>query len=314
MVPLEARFDPVMDIAVHPDAAALAAWDGPIDDTIAFTGRVARHPRFPEASRTLAGNMLALAAADRALDGVFKDAGRYIAAMLAVYLDTTGGVTLPSLKDICAQSGFLSPGRARALLAYMLYLGYLELMPVSRRGVPGRYLLTSRFVESWRLYLASSLEAAQVIEPGVGVVSRALARAEVVDTYIRLQGETLFEASREAQRRSAFVEVFLNRHAGTQFIHTLVTATPPGASPTGSVPGFSLAGTARRLGVSRIHLRRMLDDGERRGLLTLGPQGEIQFLDLGLDEIAFLYSLQIGRMLTCAARTLKAHPQIADQP
>ena len=104
-----------MDAAVPvDDAAALAEWDAPIRDVVAYTGKVAGHPGFAQAVRTLGGNMLSIAASDRALDGVFKDAGRYVVAMFAVYLDVTGGVTLPALKEICARSGYLSPGRARA--------------------------------------------------------------------------------------------------------------------------------------------------------------------------------------------------------
>ena len=303
-----------MDIASQPDAADLARWDGSIGDVLAFADSVANHPQFELAARTLAGNMLALAAVDRALDGVFKDAGRYVAAMLAIYLDLCGGVTLPNLKAICVRSGYLSPGRARALLAYMLYLGYVELLPVTRRGMSARYLLTPQFVQSWRRHLLSALEAAEVIEPMIARVSGAFFRPEVADTYARLHCETLFEVSRDVQRRSAFVEVFMQRHAGTQLVHTMVLASPHGDFLAGHVDGFSLSATARRLGVSRVHIRRMLDDAQTRGLLhTDGALGAVRILDDGRGQFAFHYGVQIGRLLTCAARTLQAHPDIVER-
>ena len=301
-----------MDIAAHPDAATLAGWDMPIDDVIAFTERVATRPRFEEAVRTLAGNMLALAAADRALYGVFKDAGRFVTALLAIQLDATGGVTLPALKDICARSGFLSPGRARAVLAFMRYLGYVDLLPVTRGREPARYRLTRRFVDSWRLYLTASLEAAEILEPGVGLILRAFDQPGVADAYILLHCETLFEVTREPQLTSAFVEVFLHRHAGTQLVHSIVLAMPEGDFFGGALEGFPLGETAKRLGVSRIHLRRVLDDGQRRGLLEIDAEGRLRLLDLGRNQLAFHYSMQVGRMLACAARTLKANPQIAN--
>ena len=52
---------------------------------------VASHAAFPQAVRALASNMLALAERDHTLDGVFKDAGRYIAAMCAFHLHASGG-------------------------------------------------------------------------------------------------------------------------------------------------------------------------------------------------------------------------------
>jgi hypothetical protein len=86
------------------------------------------NPRFADAVRALASNMMAAGAGDKKLDGIFKDAGRYVAAMLAIHLHTSGGLTLPRLKELCKAFGFLSPGRARAMLIYLQYLGYVELI------------------------------------------------------------------------------------------------------------------------------------------------------------------------------------------
>jgi hypothetical protein len=58
------------------------------------------------------------AEADRAIDGILKDAGRNAAAKCLAYLHVTGGLTLPRLQALCASIGFISPGRVRALLLY----------------------------------------------------------------------------------------------------------------------------------------------------------------------------------------------------
>ena len=63
------------------ETASLASWDGAGIDVFRAAARVAAHPGFPAASRALAEGMLQLSADDRALDAIFKDAGRYFATM-----------------------------------------------------------------------------------------------------------------------------------------------------------------------------------------------------------------------------------------
>src|SRR5689334_19381779 len=110
--------------------AELQRWEvgEPIPDTTCAD--MAAHPRFAVAVRALATEFLLLGDRDKALDGMFKDAGRYVAAMCAAYLDASGGITLPRLKELCIRSGYMSSGRARALLLYLVYLRYVELLPV----------------------------------------------------------------------------------------------------------------------------------------------------------------------------------------
>jgi hypothetical protein len=67
--------------------------DGRISD--ATYARVLSDPRFPEAARLLASKMAVTARADRTIDAIFKDAGRYIVAMMAIYLHATGARRCP---------------------------------------------------------------------------------------------------------------------------------------------------------------------------------------------------------------------------
>ena len=98
------------------EIASLRRWisDGEIPE--AALSRLTSDPRLPEAIRALALNGLEAIAKDKALDGACKDAGRYFAAMLVVYLHASGQLTLPNLKAYCGTSGLLSPGRARAAI------------------------------------------------------------------------------------------------------------------------------------------------------------------------------------------------------
>jgi hypothetical protein len=265
--------------------------------------RMVAHPAYPTAARALAANMMAAGDSDKALDGIFKDAGRYLAAMLAIYLHVSGGLTLPRLKEICAATGFLSPGRARALLIYMRYLGYVVAVSGRARGEPARYRPTESFIASWCKHLRAALGAAQLIEPDVALVLSRLSEENVLESFARIQGEGLLASAQGADQSLAVLRVFVHRHAGTQVIWTMLLAddeTFPPAKPI----ALSVGALARRFDVSRIHLRRMLDNAKREGLLTLNDDGTVTLLPALRTMLDTLYATQLIRLLGAAAQTL----------
>jgi hypothetical protein len=266
----------------------------------AASARLARHPNLPDAARALAVNMLAAGDKDKALRGIFKDAGRYIVAMLAIYLHLGGGLTLTRLKDFCAMSRLVSPGRARALLLYLRYLGYVELFPVHGPGKAARYMPTAHFLASWNLHLKAALDAIAHIEPAAAVLRDRLDEPAVFDAFARLQADGLRETSSGGyEMDTAYFRVFLHRHAGSQIIFLLL-ATNETFPPQGATP-FSLAAASRRFGVSRIHIRRLLDAAEAEGLLRNDGEGNLTLEEAGRAEIEKSYRHQIAHLLAAAA-------------
>ena len=300
-------------LAEDSDIVSLMRWEvnGPIPG--AFQERLKVDPDFARAARALAVNMLAAGAADKALDGIFKDAGRYLVAMWAVCLHVSGGLTLPRLKEICARSGFLSPGRARALLIYLRYLGYVELFP-SRHGGLTRYLPTGRFLGAWRRQLRAALEAASIVEPAARLVLDRLNEPEVFDAFVRLQSRGLLDWARQDDGDMAFVRVFMHPNAGTQIVWTLLAAGGDDIFPPRDPLRISLAGTARRFGVSRVHVRRILDDAEAAGILRCVADGAVVLEDKGRSEIEYLYAGQLTQLLASAAGTLRERPELTAPP
>lgn len=268
-------------------------------------------PRFPDAARALAANMLAAAAADRALDGIFKDAGRYLVALLAISMHVSGGgLTLPRLKAMGAATGFLSPGRARAVLIYLRYLGYVELFPARRRGEPARYLPTRRFQVAWRAHMRAALRAACLIESSAELVLERLERTDVFDAFARHQCQGIMESARGADQHMDFVRIFLQRHAGIQIAWTLIGAGREGEFPPREPLQISLAAMARRFSVSRTHVRRLLDDAERSGLFRGNDDGTIVFEPAGRAQIELVYATQLVLLLAAAAKTLREMPEL----
>lgn len=270
----------------------------------ALYARMIGHPRFGEAARALAANWMAAGESDRALDGIFKDAGRFLAATMAMYLHVSGSLTLPRLKAVCASSGYLSPGRARALLLYMRYLGYAAPARDTRRGEPARYVPTSSFSDAWRSYLAAGLRAACVIEPRVARVLERLDEDAVMQWVSRAQGEGLLTMTRNTPRDFGFIRVFMDRHAGAQILRVLVLEDENDFPPRKALP-FSIASLARRFDVSRIHVRRVLDDAVRENLLALNADGSVTLTESMRNMLIVLYATQLLLLLRACARALK---------
>jgi hypothetical protein len=289
--------------ALARDASRLLEWESYAGAPIEGAARALEHPRFAEAARALAANMLDVLGRDAALAEICKDAGRYVAAMAAIHLHLSGELTLPKLKTACIASGFLGPGRARAVLRVLQDLAYLE--PAESSGRVRRYAPTTRFTASWREHLRAARDAARVIEPAGAIIRDALGRPAVATAFMRLQGEGLLRGSRQGGEGPAFVRTVLHRHAGSQIAWLLLAAGDDGFPPRAAAR-LSIAAVARRFGVSRVHVRRLLRGAARAGVVELGADGATRFADAALPDIRFLYAAQLAQLLASAAGAARA--------
>ena len=277
------------------DIAALLSWG--FADPLPQEGlaRVAAHPRAADASRALARNML-----ETPVDALFKDGGHYVAAAWAAYLHGSGDLTLPRLKEAGVASGLLSTGRTRDLLAYLLHLGFIERIEEAASGTPARYALTDTFSAIWRDHLSAALRAACLVEPAAALILERLEQPDVFAAFARTQSGGLLEAATQLVPDHGYVRIFLHRRAGNQVIWVLV-ADGAGDFPAREPVAVSIAALARRFHVSRVHIRRMLDDAEREGLVSLS-RGMVTLEDPVCEFLRWHYVGQILMLLIAAAR------------
>jgi hypothetical protein len=269
---------------------------------LALYDAVERDARFDGAMRVLARKMLGLAEADLALAGIFKDAGRYIAAMCATSLQGEG-VTLPRLKALCAGFGLMSTGRARALLIYLRYLGYVGMWSERGGGGPARYRSSPKFLANWCLHLKAALDAASVLDPETEAAR--LDDPRFFTMFCRIQMEGLMASVGRLPADNALFAVFLNRHAGIQVMDVLLILGDA-ECPTRGPLRISIGDLARRFGVSRIHVRRMLRDAEREGILMRDAERGLRFTEAGRDMVRQNYAAQLTSLLIAFARTCEA--------
>lgn len=264
-------------------------------------------PRFAQAARAMATGMSALAARDRPLDRIFKDAGRYVAAMCAFHLYAQDELTLPRLKAICVQSGLLSPGRARSLMQFLEHLGYVAPVVRGRGGAATAYVATPAFIAGWEAQLRVALEAARVIEPAVGPLLDRLHEPAVLKAFARIHTQGLVTSAESGGAPTLpFITAFLHHHAGAQLVWFLIETAEDAAFPPERSGPIALAALARQFGVSRIHLKRIFGEGERLELSQLGPDGFVNLSPAARQQMAVLYGVQLAQLLSAAARTTAA--------
>ncbi len=268
--------------------------------------RIAAHPRFPRAARELATSMLAGGDADPALAAVFKDAGRYVTAMWTVYLYASGGMTLPQLKESCVASGFTSPGRARLLLQFLQHIGYVE--PVATPGRSDRratrYAPTPAFLAAWRAHLRAALAAASLIEPAIKVLVVRLDQPVVFEDFLRIQAGRLLTLARAPVETPAFRQILMHRYAGLQIVSMLVEADDGRSFPPKRPIPISLKHTAARFGVSYMHVRRLLNDAARAGLVRYDATGTVTLCEGTRETIRFFYATQLAELVASAGQAL----------
>jgi hypothetical protein len=290
----------------------LLAWDDQVATAEDRYARLRASPRYSDAARAFASSMLAQAEADRALDALLKDAGRNVAAKCLAYLHVTGGLTLPRLKALCASTGLVSPGRARLLLMYLQHLGYAMPSPRCEAKAARRYDPTPRFLDTWRRHMRATLESAAVVEPAVSRVLASLDAPGVFEGYVRYISDAYLEGLKDIDIEDPFFRTFMHSYAGTQIVHGLVVTGRDGFPPHDPI-AFHPTETAKRFSVSRLHVRRMMDAAQRRGLLRLAD-GSLLLTTAGRAAVDHVYATQLIVFLVAAARTVRDSLTLIEPP
>jgi hypothetical protein len=264
---------------------------------------IGSHPMLPVAVAAMAQAVLDLSATEPLLDFVFKDAGRYNATMWAFYLHETEGLTPPRLRALCARSRMVSPGRAHALLDLMTHHGLAVVQ--ERRGRTRRYAMTDRFITAWLAYEQAALQAALALDPSLTSRLEPLGPA-ALRAFGRLRAEACLEALSAPDgggHAMPLFQLFLHAHAGSHVLRLLLLMSHDGAFPPQVCGPVTIRSLAQRLDVSRIHIRRLFDEAEARGLIRLDDRGLVHFSASAQEQLRFIWAAQFLLIFQSAART-----------
>ncbi len=217
-------------------------------------------PGFVEAVRVVASQLIERYLADRFVNSVFNDRGRYLAGLVALYLhrvrlegEDDAGITAGRMKTLCQRTGVSSPGRAPAILSIMRFGGYLRQVESSKDRRKVILVPTERFIalqeKRWQLLF--------------GAMAKVIPEARrALDLHTQPEFQTAFLS----RGFDAYV-------GGFRFIHCAPELTPyfehvsgfmillqllvKAGGNDGPVP-LTISDLASQFWVSRAHVRKVL--------------------------------------------------------
>lgn len=224
------------------------------------------HHRLPAAIRALGvGTLRDYASAPPAVRHVVKDKASFLLVqeILRVCYTQPHAATAAAFKRGIVRFGFSSKGRATTLIDFMRSRGLLVRPP----GGEERILAPSADLVAYRRAIArTGTEALRELGSDVA------ARIDVSDDA--LVRECVIVAAEVAQRSPEVVypadpstlALFFHRDAGMVVLYSILEAMD-GDEPTGE-GHLSVSGIARRGGVSRAHILKMLADAHVQGVVV----------------------------------------------
>ena len=245
------------------------------------TAAVIAHPRFPEAGRDVARGLVALYQGERIVNLVMPDRIRYMISVFAMHLhfagrpnDPNSRLTASRLSRLCVERKICSEGRAEAMLGIMREFGHLVPAP-SEEDRRLRRLVPAEPLFAWhRKRCAHFFPAAAKVMPE-HADALALDAPEFMPRFIQHLARTHVTGFYYVEY-AADVRQFYKRSAGGQILMSIaLSGADDDAFPPSRPVSISLAAIARDFEVSRVHVRRVVQEGVSAGLLErAGSSGD----------------------------------------
>ena len=295
--------------------AGLARWESELanlergkaiaDEAIA---RMRAHRCFGDAVRHTVVKGLAAGAADKMMAANFRDMGRMVLGMIALYLDATGGLTHTRLRALSGESGAMSAGRATAILLRLRVIGYVSAAEERSDGSARLYVPTEKMKAAFRNRIRIELESIALMEPEMTALLARFEQEEALRLFVGSAGKVLVSMPQRPGHGLDAFNALTGRNAGMQVVFALFEATDTGGEFPASGPArLSVAGLARRFGASRTNILRILRQAERDGYVVRGTHDDVVTVLPNLrDAFALHYAIVHITLAGVAQRTLAA--------
>jgi DNA-binding MarR family transcriptional regulator len=243
------------------------------------------HPRFPLARDELLRAMLALYEYDPQLNRLLLEAGRNVLFVVIMCLharyDQADRSTWPTLSLVTrstAAQGVASERRIYDLVSQFIKAGFIELRSSARDRRIRIVTPTAKMVTQDQEWLVSHYLPLQVIFPEPGY-PRIMGRDPAFQLAQRLVASSFFALSARIMADHPLVMRFMRHEAGVMVLIKLLQRARAESLATGDADGgrapdeMSYSDIGARFGVSRTHVRKVLQEAEREGLLRLTKNG-----------------------------------------
>ena len=225
------------------------------------------------------------------LETSLRDLGRFLCGIWALYLHgTSGGITLSRLSELLDLTGVSGPGRARSVLTFMRFIGYIEPAPAAGDGRVRAFQPTPRMSQAFRERYRREFAAAGPLDPDI---TEALVRLDDDAFFLAIMagiGELCLAGFEWFEFDAVSLNVISHKFAGMMVLGELLTAAEREDAPFPPVGpmAYSLAGVAKACGVSRTQVRRVLKEGRDHGFMEMKGDGELVLTPLLAEHVRLL--------------------------
>jgi len=240
---------------------------------------IRRHPAFDACAVLGAQSLVEAYQGSRLLNRVMNDRARAVFALMVLYLHSApdrDGTRLTTARMVafCADTELCSRGRAKAMLALLLWSGYIERGPETgdRRVRP--LVPTPLLWEAVRLRWTRMLDAFVSLDPQASDLRAAIEdQAFAAELAIEL-GTAFHSGFRVLDGAPIFIDM-AERDGGMMVMFALFIAERTGQE----MP--SIASLARRFHLSRAQVLGLIREAEMLGLLRRDGRGIVLEPDFG---------------------------------
>ncbi len=237
------------------------------------------HPRLPRAVCVAAKAVVAIA---RKPPVIINDLGRLVIGNLALYLhysrdpaDPGSGLSASRLIALCTQQKVCSKGRALAVMALMRNAGYLVSIRCQADQRLRLLVPTEKLINACRQYWVAIFRGMTVVIPERPDAAAALYFESVLEDFLQVFGG-YFCAGMRMFKLGAGLTPFAQCNAAFAILLSLLVASEQdGTAGSPAAVRISIAELARRFGVSRPQVVRVLNKAvEASPVERSGPDGQ----------------------------------------
>jgi len=288
------------------------------DSIIEEAARFRRHPAFAQAVRVNAEQLLSIAEGHPLLNKLVTEEARWLVGGLILFFhfgrdpgDPASGATLAKLQAHASMLKLASPGRVSALVALMRLGGHVvqKTLPADRRI---KHLEpTEKMMGYVKPWFAAHLEPIRLLDPASDFRDLMQRDSGFLGRFYRDVGER-FLAGERVLDATPDIRLFMGRDAGYMILLRIWLADPDGAIPPRGRVCVPYEEVARPFGVSRAHVRKMMDAAAARGFVKLHTEAGrgIEVLDPLVELFNESLSLQLANIVHSAR--VAAHGALAN--
>lgn len=221
---------------------------------------------------------------------MLRDLGRFVSGIWVLQLHASpGGLTLARLAESLGTSKLSSGARARSILIYLRFIGYVEPAPHGPDRRERRWQPTPAMKQAFKDRIHRDIMAFWPADPALLAIGQAFQSDAVFDAYMVAMGELLRASLADYAPKEASLDRISGRFGGFAVLGEMLLSDPKATvlPPKGPLP-VTLAGLARDTQLSRAQVRDIQRLAVEEGFLEAHSDGTFSATPLLAEHLEML--------------------------